>query len=143
MILNENQIEMYENCIFLNEGFINQAFMGLRIHPHQNIDETFKKHKYEGYLNLINRTKKLDDLIYIRKDIYLGLSTFKKVGDRIEKCSKLGECDETKNYYKGIKKKYLDKGITYKDVELTIKWFKEVALKTLNEKIKKAKSSAK
>ena len=143
MILNENQKNMYKDCIFLNEGFINQTFMGLKIHPHQNIDETFKKHKYEGYLNLINRTKKVNGLEYIRKDIYLGISQFKKIGERIEKCSRLGECDETKNYYNGIKKKYLDKGITTKDVELTIKWFREVALKTLNERIKKIKSNSK
>jgi len=143
MILTEKQLEMYKNCIFLNEGFINQTFMGLKVQPHQNVDETFKKHKYEGYLNLINRTKKLKDLEYIRKDIYLGISTFKKIGSRIDKCSRLGETNETKNYYKNIKKKYLDKGITSKDVELTIKWFKEVALKTLNEKIKKAKDSIK
>ena len=119
----------------LSEGFFSQVIMGFKVHPHQNIDETFRKHKYEGLLNLAKRTKKLEDLKYLRQDANSGVRMFTKIKTRIESCSKHGLNDDTENYYKGIKKDYLDKGITAKDVQLTIDWFNNAYIKYLNERI--------
>ena len=127
-----------EDIKALSEGALNRVTMGFRISPHQNADVTLKKHEYRGFLNLIKKTNDIDDLKYLRNDIHQGINLFSRIGERIDKCNKLGKCNETKTYYDGIKKKYIDKGITSKDCEETIKWFKEVALAECNRKIKEA-----
>lgn len=108
------------------------------IKPHQTADETLKKHSYPGYLALINRLDNLDDCYYIRQDMNIG--TYKTIRDRIEKCNKLGNCQTTKNYYKGIMDKYISKGITVKDCDATIKWFDTVCKPALSAKIKELKT---
>lgn len=132
-----NELYEYENSDeVLNEGFFNQLSMGFKIHPKQDLIETLKKHSYEGFLNLVKKTNKIDDLVYLRKDTNTVFPTIKKISERITKCKKLGECKETQSYYKNIKKKYIDNNITEKDCELTIKWFKEVLIAEINKKIK-------
>jgi len=98
--------------ILINEGYFSQVTMGLKIHPHQNIDVTLKKHSYPGYLNFIRKCKKKEDLDYLRRDVYQGKTEFLKIRDRIEKINKLGKCKETEKYYDGINKKFISKGIT-------------------------------
>lgn len=127
----------------INEGKINQITMGLKIKPHLNIEQIFKSHKYPGLLNLVEETNSLDDLLYLRSDYHTGLRQFETIKTRIDMCEKLGDCDKTKNFYKGIKKKYLDKGITVKDVDSTIKWYQEVYYPKLSEKIKNIRSQNK
>ena len=52
-------------------------------------------------------------------------------------CTKYGDCPKTHKYYKGIKKKFIDKGVTAKDCYLYKKWCEEVARPALNKKIKR------
>lgn len=117
---------------------LKKATFGFKIKPHQNLDETFKKHKYEGYLNFCKSLKDIDDLKYMRQDANSGFSTWRKIGERIDLC-KGGKNDKNKGYYDDIKKKYIDKGITKKDIELTIDWFKNVVIPAINERIKELK----
>lgn len=140
-VTNENEINLHVD-ISLNEGYLNQLSMGFKIHPKQKLEETLKKHTYEGFLNLVKKTKKAEDLEYLRKDVYTVIPTIKKISERIINCKKLGECKETQSYYKNIKKKYLDKGINEKDCELTIKWFKEVVIYEINRKIKEIRENS-
>ena len=130
-------MSIYGDNIF-NEGFLSQVTMGAKIKPHQDLPETFKKHEYPGYLNYIKSCKKVEDLEYLRKDVTSGLHTFRTIRDRISKCQN-GETTENKNYYKGIKKKYIDKGITVKDCDATIKWFNDVVKPAITARIKELK----
>jgi len=105
--------------------------------PHQNLDETLKKHSYPGYIAMYPHCKDMDDIDDLRKDINIGISTIKTVRNRIEKINKLGEDDPAvKGYVKGIKSMYIDKGITVKDCDETIKWFETVARQELNKRAK-------
>ena len=113
--------------------------MGAKIKPHQNLDETFKKHSYPGLLNFVKNCNSINDLEYLKKDYSGALHTMKIIKERISICEKMGECNKTKNYYKGIKKNYIDKGITVKDVDQTIKWFETIYIKTINDKLKSLK----
>ena len=123
----------------MEEGKANQAVMYFKIHNKQNLKKIFKNHEYPGLLNLVKKTKKLEDLQYLKKDYYMGKNTFEKILKNIKNCEQLGDCEKTKNYYKGIKRKYLDNGITSKDVELTIKWYDTVYLPEINKRIKELK----
>lgn len=132
----DDSVNHIEESSIMNEGFWNQLSMGIKIKPHQTLDVTLKKHSYEGFLNLIRSTKKVEDLKYLRNDVHICINTIKTISARIDKCNKLGECKETASYYKGIKKMYIDKGITAEDCNKTILWFKEVCIKEINQKIK-------
>lgn len=132
LLITEASTIEYIDRRYLEES--NKVLMGFRIKPQQNIDETFKKHSYQGYLDFIKNKADLSDIDYLRKDYQQGLATFKRIKERIEKVEKLGDCKETSGYYKGIKSKYIDKGITSKDVEATIKWFNDNIPKALNDR---------
>lgn len=121
---------------FVEEGFLNQLTMGLQIKPHQDLATSLKKHEYPGFLNLIKKTNNIDDLKYLRNDINTGISMINRITERITKCNKLGEVNETKSYYKGINKKYISKGITEKDCEKYVKWLKEVCKPEITKRIK-------
>lgn len=111
----------------------------LKIHNKQRLTKILKKHEYPGILGLVKKTKKLEDLQFLKKDYYNAISTFKRILHNMKNCEQLGDCEKTKNYYKGIKSKYFDKGITSKDVELTIKWYETVYLPEINKRIKELK----
>ena len=124
----------------VNEGFLSQLTMGAKIKPHQDLPETFKKHEYPGYLNYIKSCNKVEDLEYLRKDVTSALHTFRTIRDRIDKVNKYGVgLPETRAYYAAIKKKYIDKGITVKDCDATIKWFTDVVKPAITAKIKELK----
>lgn len=116
LIVNEKVIE---------EGTFNQVIMGFKIHPHQNLEQTLKVHKYPGYINLINKINNKDDLDYIRKDINQGIRTIEKIKEKI--------------ISKDQSNKYVKLGITEKDCNETIKWFDTVAKKAISDKIKSLK----
>ena len=120
-VIYEDKTEDYIERLQLTES--NKVIMGFKIHPHQNLDETLKKHSYEGYLNFIKNKADLSDIEYIRKDYQLGLNTMKKIRNRMDLINKEGLSNNTKKYYKGIKSKYIDKGITINDIDSTIKWY--------------------
>lgn len=130
--INQELNDILRECTFdfnneiITEGFWNQAVMGYKIHPHQNLEETLKKHEYPGILNFAKKQKDIGDLKYLRQDAYIGIKTVEKIKIKIQD-------NDTKN-------KYVKAGITIKDCDLTIKWFKEVYIKAINDKIKELKS---
>lgn len=123
---------------FLNEGHLNRVTMGFQIKNHQNLDVTLKKHSYPGYLELIKKQNNIEDLKYLRSDVNISINLVKNIKQRIEKVKKYGDCGETHRYYKKINE-YIQKGITVRDCDLTLKWFKEICLKEISKKIKELK----
>ena len=91
---------------------------------------------------MIDHLKDFDDIAYIRQDIRLGLVDAGKIAERLELCQN-GENKENKNYYKGIKKLYIDKGITKSDVEAYKNWLNTVAKEKLNSKVKELREKEK
>lgn len=124
---------------FLNEGVVSQIFLVRKIKPKMDIVDAYKKHSYPGLLNMVKNTDNINDLKYLLKDSTTANNQVKIIGARIDKCNKLGNCAETKNYYKGIKSKYIDKGVTSKDMEAYNKWLNEVYKKAIQDKIKELK----
>lgn len=126
----------FDNIIeTINEGYFNQVMMGLDSRNRQDIITTFKTHKNEKYVRAIRTVKKTEDLEYLRRDNASGLTLFKKIYTRMKKIEQVGLCDETRKYYKGIKL-YMDKGVTSKDVEATIKWWESTIPKEFSNKAK-------
>jgi hypothetical protein len=112
----------------IKEGSFNRVMMGFKIHPKQKLEETLKKHKYQGYLNLVNKTKDDDDLRYLRNDTWQCIRTIEKIKEII--------ADNGSKHKNRDNNKYVKAGITVKDCDLTVKWFKDVVLKTISEKLK-------
>lgn len=98
--------------------------MGFKIHPHQNLDVTLKKHEYPGYINFIKKVKDKKGLDYLARDINTGINTIKKIIEKMEN---------------GKDTKYSSKGITVKDCQLTIDWFQNVAKKAVSDRKKELK----
>ena len=122
-------------------SWLDKVTLGFKIKPHQNLDETLKKHEYPGFLKVCKEAKDIEVVHYLRQDINIGLNDIKSIRDRIDKINKLGDDHpQVKNYVKGIKSKYIDKGITVKDCDLTIDWFETVCRKALNERAKELRS---
>ena len=88
-----------------------------------------------GYRTVVKNSKDIEELQYLRTDIRTTIPVLTKIKERIKKCKELGETKETKNYYKGIKKLYIDKGITEKDVEKALNGVNET-IDMINERIK-------
>lgn len=124
---------------FLNEGVVSQIFLVRKIKPKMEITDAYKKHSYPGLLNMVKNTDNINDLKYLLKDITVTNNQVKIIAERIDKCNKLGNCTETKNYYKGIKSKYIDKGVTSKDMEAYREWLNDVYRKAIQDKIKESK----
>lgn len=124
---------------FLNEGVVSQIFLVRKIKPKMEITDAYKKHSYPGLLNMVKNTDNINDLKYLLKDITVTNNQVKIIAERIDKCNKLGNCAETKNYYKGIKNKYIDKGVTGKDMEAYREWLNDVYKKAIQDKIKESK----
>ena len=138
-----------ESTEAIQEGYFTWLFMSVPIKTYNNIHKTpinnpadlIKYHKNPGLINYINKCKYIEDLRYIKKDSgsHRVIPMITKIRKRIEMCKKLGYCDETKSYYKSIKKMYLDQGITVKDCDDTIKWCKELD-QLINNRISELKN---
>jgi hypothetical protein len=118
---------------------LNRATFGFKVYPHQTLVETIKKHEYPGYLNFIKKCKNKSDLQYLRKDAYQGINTISKIRERIKTIEDEGQSARTKNYYRAIKSKYIDKGIKVRDCDLTIEWYENVVLEEITNQLKKLK----
>ena len=142
---NESSIYLEDGKYFntLNESsYLHKLILLKYCKPRQDLAVSFKKHEYPGYLNMIDHLKDLDDIAYIRQDIRLGLADADRIGERLELCQN-GENKENKKYYKGIKKLYIDKGITKSDVEANKNWLNTVAKEKLNSKAKELREKEK
>ena len=110
----------YKENIIEESSTLHKALFGFRIHPHQNLEVTLKKHEYLGLLNFIRKLNDEDDLRYMRSDAYNGIRTINKIRDKID----MGIAPP----------KY--KNITVNDCDLTIDWFKNVCIKEINARLK-------
>lgn len=107
-----------------------------KIKPHQDLAESAKKGSYPGLLNFVQKCKNIDEIEDVKKDCkYLNFTAIK---ERIANC-KDGENASNFKYYKKIKKIYLDKGVTEKDIEKYEKWIKDVLIPACNDRIKELK----
>lgn len=134
-------VRIYESVI--QEGFMNKAFITRYRKPKLKPEQFYKLHKYPGMLNMVKHTNSIEDLNYLKRDYYSSAKFFKSIEERINKCIALGDSKETHSYYKGIKKKFIDKGITSRDVQLYAKWCDDVYSKAINDKIKQLKQAKK
>lgn len=78
----------------------------------KNYPSLVKNHYNPGFREVINTSKDIDELNYIRQDTRSALATLNKIKERILLCKSLGETPKTKSYYKFIKKNYIDQGLT-------------------------------
>lgn len=134
-------VKIYESAI--QEGHFNQVFITRYRKPYLKPEQFYKMHQYPGMLNMVKHVNTIEDLNYLKRDYVVGKRTITLIKERIDKCNKLGDCKETHSYYNGIKKQYIDKGITSKDIELYMKWGDEVYFKAINDKIKTLKQAQK
>ena len=110
----------------------NNAKKGVSIN---SVADLIKNHSNPGLAELVNKSKDVDELRYIKKDTQTIFGTLNKIKERITLCRQQGETNKTKSYYKNIKKMYIDKGITEKDVEKTIENMKKL-IEDINKRIK-------
>ena len=105
---------------------------GIRI---KNYPDLVKNHYNPGFRHIINASKDINELNYIRQDTKNAFNTLTKIRERIVLCKKIGETQKTKSYYKYIKKKYIDEGLTERDVDLTIKELNK-DMETISKRVK-------
>lgn len=105
-----------------------------------NMTDLIKHHKNYGLEVYVKKSKDIEELKYIRDDTRQIKPILTKIRNRIDLINQKGECKETKNYYKGIKKLYLDKGIKLSDVDKTIEWYEEF-MKLISDRIKELKKN--
>ena len=122
--------------------FGRRLFMGLGISPRQDAVTTLKKHEYPGYLKFCQTRKYISDLNYLYADCNQTIRFFQVTGEKIKLIETNGTTgdDHADNYFT---KNYLNKGVTSKDAELTVKWFKEVIRPAISQRKKEIKESLK
>ena len=89
-----------------------------------------------GIMHIIDEEDNIKNIEYILKDCNSNLEVTIAMKKNIELCIKKGECEETKGYYKMVKKTLLDKGFTLRDMDTIISGFKKT-INSANAKIKK------
>ena len=95
-----------------------------------------------GFRTVIRKSTDIEELQYLRTDTRTLIPTLNTIKERIKLCNELGETNKTKNYYKGIKKMYIDKGITEKDVQKALDGTNET-IKLIGERIKELQKEKK
>lgn len=104
--------------------------------------DLIKYHYNPGLRQICQTSKDIDEIKYLRDDIRTSIPQLNKIQERMYNCKKIGECDKTKSYYKYIKKKYLDKGLTENDVKQTIVETQKT-IQICNNRIKELKKAMK
>lgn len=112
----------------IEEGTLNRTFgLPYKINKQMKKDgikagyaELIKNHGNPSEDKVIMKEKDISDISYVRRDNNSAITQIRTIGDRIDKCKRLGDCKETHGYYENIKKNYIDKGLTKKDCDLTI-----------------------
>ena len=106
----------------------------------RDMADLLKHHKNPGLEAYVKKSRDIEELEYIRNDTRPLKYTLTKIRNRIALINQKGECKETKSYYKGIKKLYLDKGIRLNDVDKTLEWYEEF-MKLISSRIKELKKN--
>ena len=138
------QVEIYED---INESsFISKLMLPIKIRKNGrkegyvvgNMVDYLKKGYNPGLRKVIEQSKDIDELQYIRRDTQTMVPTIQKVKERISLCKKLGKTDKTKGYYDYIKKHYIDNGITEKHCDIALEEIKKQN-KMISDRIKELK----
>ena len=111
---------------------------GTNVH---DMADLLKHHGNPGLVNYVKNSKDIEEIEYIRDDTRTMKPTLYKIRERIDIINQKGECKETSKYYKGIKKLYLDKGVTLRDVDKTIEWYNDF-MKLCSDRIKELKKKS-
>ena len=106
----------------------------------RDMADLLKHHKNPGLEEYVKKSRDIEELEYIRNDTRPLKYTLTKIRNRIALINQKGECKETKSYYKGIKKLYIDKGIRLNDVDKTLEWYEEF-MKLISSRIKELKKN--
>ena len=133
-----SEIETLEESSFLSKQFLQTkvtAYNKKKGVSIKSMPDLIKNHSNPGLTELVKNSKDIDELKYLKKDTQTTFSTLNKIKERIGLCKRLGETDKTKNYYKAIKRDYIDKGLTEKDVDATIVGMKKL-IEDINKRIK-------
>ena len=128
------------NVSTVQEGNINNAMIAFKIKPKQKLEESFKKHNYPGLLNFVNTCKSIDQLKYIRKDTASTKSSLNTILKRVKSVED-GKGDP--KWENNIKKLYINKGITSKDVQAYIDWLYGPFNKAISDRIETLKKTLK
>ena len=148
-MIDDNSVEIVD-CVLDESSYVSKLFLGGKIRklnnqngtPITGLQDVVKYHGNPGFRRYISTSNDIDELKYLRSDLYLTLNQLEKIKERISSCKKLGDCSKTKLYYKNIKKKYIDQGLTEKDVDKAIAEFKK-DITTCNTKIRQLKKTVK
>lgn len=124
-------VRIYESTI--EEGTLNRTFgLPYKVNKQMKKDgikkgyaELIKNHGNPSMDKVIMKEKDISDISYVRRDNNAAINQIRLIGDRIDKCKRLGDCKETHGCYESIKKNYLDKGLTKKDCDLAIAGLKK------------------
>lgn len=131
----------------ISEGYLNQLSMGLKVSKYNKkantkingYDDLIKNHGVNpGYIELVKRSNNVEDLQYIRRDNSTAKSQILKIKDRIVECKKVDPKGEVPSYYKFIKERFIDKGITEKDCDKAIEGINNTN-KLISDRIKEVK----
>lgn len=152
-MINDNSNEIL-NSVLHESSYLSKLALPLKIkkiNKSKNViingyPDLIKYHYNPGLRQICQTSKDIDELKYLRDDTRTSIPTLNKIQERMYNCRKLGECKKTKSYYKYIKKKYLDKGLTETDVKKTIIETQKTIqicssrIKELNKSIKESNS---
>lgn len=122
--------------VSLKESIIGNATIGFQIRPRQDLPTSCKKGSYPGLLNYASNCKSLSKLNYLKKDLSTTNYTLKKILERV-KLVEDGKGDP--KWEKGIQKKYIDNGVTSKNLEKYINWLNTTYKKAINDRIAELK----
>ena len=117
-------------------SFFDKATIALHIKPKQNLAESCKKGSYPGLLTFVQNCKKMDLLEYLLKDLQTTKAQLTLISKRI-KAIEDGKGDP--KWEKGIRKLYIDNGVTSKDVEKYIEWLGTTYRVAINDRMKELK----
>ena len=114
--------------------------IGFKIKPKQKLEESFKKHTYPGLLNFVSSCKSIEQLQFLRKDTRTAIS---QIGIILERVKAVEDGKGDPKWENNIKKLYIDKGITSKDVQAYLDWLKGPFNKAIADRIASLKQSLK
>ena len=117
-------------------SFFDKATIALHIKPKQNLAESCKKGNYPGLLTFVQNCKKMDLLKYLVDDLQTTKAQLTLISKRI-KAVEDGKGDP--KWEKGIRKLYIDKGVTSEDVAKYIEWLNTTYRTAINDRMKELK----
>lgn len=128
-------------------GTLHKAMIGLKMNWNNSREKIFKEdHGNKNMLAYVQKCNSIEDLEYLRKDAYVGIKDMQKTYENLKKVES-GATPEKGSIVKGTydfyQKEFIKKGITSKDVKLTIDFTKNQILPAISKRIKELKEQDK